>query len=69
MLYTVFIQVEGFEEARKPFGRLGRYGGLINATKKIYIEEGFWGFYKGTLPSILKVIEDIPALFSKQDVF
>ncbi|GFY52413.1 mitochondrial thiamine pyrophosphate carrier [Trichonephila inaurata madagascariensis] len=48
------IQVQGFEEARKAFGSVRRYTGLIHCASCILKEEGIFGLYKGFSPSVLK---------------
>lgn len=48
------LQVQGFEEARKEFGKTRVYAGVVDCTIKIVREETFFGLYKGFLPSIYK---------------
>ena len=48
-------QVQGFEKARRPFGRVGRYSGVIDCFRRIALEEGLMAFYKGAAVAILKV--------------
>ncbi|GIY27225.1 mitochondrial thiamine pyrophosphate carrier [Caerostris darwini] len=48
------IQVQGFEDARKAFGSVRRYTGLVHCATCILREEGFLGLYKGLWPSVLK---------------
>ena len=48
-------QVQGFEEARREFGRTAVYSGLTHCFRRIVTEEGILAFYKGTAPSIIKV--------------
>jgi solute carrier family 25 thiamine pyrophosphate transporter 19 len=48
------LAVQGFEEARKVFGRTAHYSGAIHCFRKIVREEGVLAFYKGTAPSIIK---------------
>lgn len=48
------IQVQGFEEARKPFGAVQIYRGFLNCIHVIFKKERIFGFYKGLWPSILK---------------
>lgn len=48
------MQVQGFEEARRPFGRLHFCSGLTNCVQTIIREEGWLAFYKGFLPSLAK---------------
>jgi hypothetical protein len=40
--------------ARMSFGRVGKYNGVRDTFVKILREEGVFGFYKGTLPSVIK---------------
>lgn len=48
------LQVQGFEVARKQFGCVGDYNGLLDTVRKILQQEGLFGFYKGMFPGILK---------------
>ncbi|XP_035223670.1 mitochondrial thiamine pyrophosphate carrier-like isoform X1 [Stegodyphus dumicola] len=48
------FQVQGFEEARKAFGAVRRYTGVLHCASCILREEGFIGLYKGLWPSVLK---------------
>ena len=48
------IEVRGFVEARRTFGEVLHYNGIIDCFIKIYQHEGMLGFYKGTLPTLLK---------------
>lgn len=48
------LQIQGFEEARKSFGVFKTYFNLKNCILSIIRDEGFPGFYKGLLPSLLK---------------
>ncbi|CAH1795655.1 unnamed protein product [Owenia fusiformis] len=48
------LQVQGFEEARKTFGKVRHYTGLSNCTKCIIRDEGLKGLYKGLSPSLIK---------------
>ena len=48
------IEVRGFVEARRPFGEVLHYNGVIDCFMKIYKHEGVLGFYKGALPTLLK---------------
>ena len=53
-LIFVYLQVQGFDEARKPFGRVVQYSGILNAFKTIWIDEKIYGFFKGSLPGVIK---------------
>ena len=47
--------MRGFEKARASFGRVGNYKGMSDIFVKIWKEEKVYGFYKGAMPSIIKV--------------
>ena len=49
------LQVIGFHEARKPFGRTQVYSGMIHCFHVVYKEEGLKAFYKGASVSVMKV--------------
>lgn len=49
------LQIQGFEEARKPFGQTRQYNNFYICLKRIYLEEGgLRGIYKGLSPGMLK---------------
>ncbi|XP_012945487.1 mitochondrial thiamine pyrophosphate carrier [Aplysia californica] len=48
------LQVQGFEAARRPFGAVRHYSGMINCLVCVVKEEGLRGLYKGLSPSLLK---------------
>ncbi|KFD69514.1 hypothetical protein M514_08823, partial [Trichuris suis] len=48
------LQVIGFEEARRSFGKTGQYNGFLQCVLRIIAEEGFSSFYKGFAPTMLK---------------
>ncbi|XP_065918241.1 mitochondrial thiamine pyrophosphate carrier-like [Dysidea avara] len=48
------LQVIGFHEARKPFGRTQVYSGMIHCFHVVYKEEGLKAFYKGASVSVMK---------------
>ena len=48
-------QVQGFEEARRHFGRTRKYQSLRHCFLSVWREEGMLAFYKGSSASILKV--------------
>ena len=49
------LQMSGFEYARHGLGHIYFYNGFFQCMKRIYLEEnGLIGFYKGSLPNILK---------------
>ena len=49
------LQIQGFEEARKSFGRFSHYDGMLSCFRGIVKEEGVMGLFKGTAASVLKV--------------
>ena len=49
------VQVQGFERARAQFGEVGRYRGFFHCLLTVYRHEGLMAFYKGTVPTVLKV--------------
>eukprot|EP00795_Rhopilema_esculentum_P010486 gene10486-19197_t len=48
------LQVQGFEEARRPFGRVSSYTGMVNCFARIVMEEGITGLFKGAGASVVK---------------
>lgn len=48
------MQVQGFEESRKYFGKTFICRGMLDCIYKIYVMEGVHGLYKGLGPSLLK---------------
>ncbi|CAG9864617.1 unnamed protein product [Phyllotreta striolata] len=50
------MQVQGFDEGRRLFGKLFHCNGLLDAFRKVYIGEGVAGFFKGYLPSMVKAV-------------
>jgi len=48
------LQIQGFSHGRKEYGRTEAYSGLKDCFKKIYLNEGILGFYKGLSPSLFK---------------
>lgn len=50
------MQVQGFEECRKHFGKTFTCNGMFDCIHKIYIVEGFTGLFKGLSPSLLKAV-------------
>ena len=48
------LQIQGFQEARKPFGAFRQYSGLAHCFVTVFKEEGMIGLYKGLSPSLLK---------------
>ena len=54
-LSSFTLQVQGFESARYQFGQVQHYSGLVNCIVTIFRNEGLFGFFKGTQPTIIKV--------------
>jgi solute carrier family 25 thiamine pyrophosphate transporter 19 len=48
------LAVQGFEVARREFGRVVLYSGVIDCCRSVLREEGPLAFYKGTAPAIIK---------------
>ncbi|KAK7113513.1 mitochondrial thiamine pyrophosphate carrier-like [Littorina saxatilis] len=48
------LQVQGFESARRKFGAVKHYSGLVSSLAKVAREEGVRGLYKGLTPGLLK---------------
>ncbi|RNA37045.1 mitochondrial thiamine pyrophosphate carrier [Brachionus plicatilis] len=48
------LQIQGFEDARKKFGKVVKFSGLWNCLYISVKNEGLLGIYKGYLPSVLK---------------
>ena len=46
--------MQGFEDARKQFGEVRKYTGFLHCCKRVTLEEGLRGLYKGLTPSLLK---------------
>lgn len=61
------LQIQGFEEARRPFGQVRHYSGLVQCCKSMFSEEGFLGFYKGLCPSLLKAVVVSGTIFCVYD--
>lgn len=49
------FQVQGFDEARRPFGQVGHYSGVIDCFTSVVRQEGITSFYKGGTPALIKV--------------
>ncbi|GJQ68468.1 hypothetical protein Trydic_g17045 [Trypoxylus dichotomus] len=50
------MQIQGFEESRKYFGKTFSCKGMIDCVRKIYVIEGFSGLFKGLSPSLAKAV-------------
>lgn len=48
------LQIRGFEEARKNFGKVVVYKGLFECLVNTVREEGYLGLFKGFTPSLIK---------------
>ncbi|XP_055858626.1 mitochondrial thiamine pyrophosphate carrier [Episyrphus balteatus] len=48
------LQVQGFHEHRKTFGRNVTYDGIFSCIRLTLLEEGLLGFYKGMGPTLIK---------------
>jgi solute carrier family 25 thiamine pyrophosphate transporter 19 len=48
------LQIQGFEDARKNFGKVVKFTGLFNCFYITFKQEGILGIYKGYYPSMLK---------------
>ncbi|XP_041473870.1 mitochondrial thiamine pyrophosphate carrier-like [Lytechinus variegatus] len=58
------LQVQGFEEARRPFGRVTHYSGFLHCTTTIAKQEGMRGLFKGLSPSLLKAFFSVGLNFA-----
>jgi len=45
-----------------------KYNGLVHCAKKVYREEGWKAFYKGTAPRLVRVCSDVALVFMFYDV-
>ena len=61
------LQVQGFEEARRPFGQTRKYYGLLHCVRNVIQEEGMRGLYKGLVPSLLKAAVVSGTIFCSYD--
>lgn len=48
------LQVQGFHEHRKTFGKNVTYDGILSCVKLTLRDEGVFGFYKGMGPTLIK---------------
>ena len=62
------LQVQGFEEARKSFGKVRYYRGLRHCIIDVVKEEGILGLYKGLSPSLLKAIAAAALIFTSYEL-
>lgn len=50
------MQIQGFEECRKYFGKTFSCKGMFDCIQKIYLIEGLLGLFKGLSPSLVKAV-------------
>lgn len=50
------LQVQGFREARRDFGKFRTYHSFTDCIRKIWLDEQIAGFFKGLTPSMLKAL-------------
>lgn len=62
------MQIQGFEEGRKIFGKLFYCKGMLDALKRIYLGEGASGFFKGLSPSLVKAVVTTGMYFSTYEM-
>lgn len=58
------LEVQGFEQARESFGRVGKYRGPVHCLRSIYRQEGVLAFYKGASPALLKAALGVSLSFT-----
>uniref|UniRef100_UPI00398F08B1 mitochondrial thiamine pyrophosphate carrier isoform X1 n=2 Tax=Pristiophorus japonicus TaxID=55135 RepID=UPI00398F08B1 len=63
------LQVEGFEQARVPFGRVQTYKGFLDCVFQVARGEGLRGFFKGLSPSMLKAAVSTGSIFFWYELF
>lgn len=61
------FQIQGFECARRPFGKVIYYRGVTHCLLSILLQEGALAFYKGTFPATIKVNDVDVFLFLSKD--
>lgn len=62
------MQVQGFEEGRKVFGKVFQCKGFTDCLVKIYHIEGFPGYFKGLYPSLIKAVVTTALHFSAYEM-
>ncbi|CAG9818657.1 unnamed protein product [Phaedon cochleariae] len=62
------MQIQGFEEGRKSFGKSFKCSGLNDCLVKIYRFEGVLGYYKGLSPSLIKAVVTSALHFSSYEM-
>lgn len=63
------LQIQGFEEARKPFGKVEKFTGLLNCFSVTIKKEGMRGIYKGYVPSMWKAAASSGTIFFLYELF
>lgn len=63
------MQVQGFEEGRRSFGKIFKCKGLTDCLIQIYRIEGVPGFFKGLSPSLVKAVAASSLHFSTYEMF
>jgi len=63
------LQIQGFQESRRSFGKQFYCTGFRDCIAKIYAEESFKGFFKGLQPSLLKAAIVTGLYFSLYEQF
>lgn len=58
------MQVIGFEQARRPFGRVEHYRNAVHCVRRIVTVEGVRGLFKGAAPSLLKASVSSATMFA-----
>ena len=62
------LQVQGFEDARREFGKFHESLRFIHSIRKTIVEEGFISLFKGIVPSSIKsgVVSSLTFCFYEQ---
>ncbi|XP_053309490.1 mitochondrial thiamine pyrophosphate carrier [Spea bombifrons] len=68
-LFKKRLQIGGFEKARKSFGEVRTYRGLVDCACQVRKEEGYKGFFKGLSPSLLKAAVSTGLTFFCYEMF
>uniref|UniRef100_A0A131Y9C8 Mitochondrial thiamine pyrophosphate carrier n=1 Tax=Ixodes ricinus TaxID=34613 RepID=A0A131Y9C8_IXORI len=58
------LQVQGFRAEGLNFGR---YNGFLHCVRCIFVQEGFLGYFKGYLPSVLKAMATTSSYFASYE--
>lgn len=62
------MQIQGFEEGRKSFGKTFHCKGLNDCLVRIYQLEGIPGYFKGLYPSLIKAVITTALHFSAYEM-